>query len=206
MGLFLAMSGIANATEARIEDALREYAQSHRGKLTECPATEETWEFLILSERQPGRVTVVYPGAFMDWDDAAAHLSRSLNVPVFSFHIHDDDLWMYVLFADGEEMDHFNPIPDYWSDDLPDEERELWAGSAEAVARHWPNIQPDAIEDYLTPWNLDESPERAYPNDEFPSGDCWQLMDFMRRLGLDYPVDDRGQPHGRTFRFEVEGM
>ena len=207
MGLFLAMSGIANASESDVENSLRDYAVSHGGKLIKCAATAETWEFLILSESQPGKVTVQYPGAFMDWDDAAAHLSRSLNVPVFSLHIHDDDLWMYVLFSQGEEIDQFNPIPDYWDGELPNEERQLWRGNATEVARHWPNVRAETIQKYLTTWNLDdESPGKAYPHDEFSYGDGWQLVDFMKRLGLDYPIDNRGRANGRTFQFVVEGI
>ena len=34
-------------------------------------------------------------------------------------------------------------------------------------------------------WDLEEDdPGKAYEDDEFASGDCWQLVDFMRKLGL----------------------
>ncbi|MCL4855402.1 MAG: hypothetical protein KJZ78_28905, partial [Bryobacteraceae bacterium] len=44
--------------------------------------------------------------------------------------------------------------------------------------------------------------KKAYPADQFHYGDDWQLVDFLGKLGLDYPVDDRGAAHGATYRFE----
>lgn len=205
MGLFLAMSGIAGDSRSAVEEALREYAQSKAGDFEPYKGNEEFPDVMVIGEAGGGRITVLYPGEFMAWDKASAHLSRSLGVPVFSFHIHDEDLWIYTLFAEGEEVDHFIPIPDYWFDDLPDEEREFWAGNAEAVARHWPGVEPKDIENYLVTWDLDqEEPDKAYDDDEFDYHDCWQVVDFMRKLGLEYPVDHQGKALGATYRLQVE--
>ena len=203
MGLFLSLSGIANATMAEVEDALRQYATSEGGGLTECAATENTAECLILSEAEPGRITVVYPDAFLDWDRASARISRALGIPVFSFHIQDDDLWAYVLYFDGDEVDRFNPIPD-WSGEISDEERESWRGSANVVTEYWPGCRIKALENYLVTWNLEnEEPGKAYSDDEFGYNDCLQLVDFMKCLKLDYPIDDEGETPGKRYRFEV---
>jgi len=52
-------------------------------------------------------------------------------------------------------------------------------------------------------WDLDEpEPLKAYPDDEFSAGEDWQLVDFMRKLGLVYPVSDDGELSGITYRFE----
>ena len=146
----------------------------------------------------------MYPGNFFDWDDASLFLSLELRMPVFSFHIHDGDLWMYSLFAAGEVVDQFCPVPDYWGE-LDDSERSSWFGNADEVACHVPTLSPAAISRYLVHWGDDvfESNTRtkAYQDDEFYYGDDWQLVDFMRRLGLDFPADDRGSPHGTTYRF-----
>ncbi len=118
MGEFMAMSGIAGADLQSVADALRDYANTHGGSMEQCPATEETGELLVVSAGQPGRVTVVYPDSFTG-------LGRRLDVPVeiaaqpvFSFHIHDGDMWIYVLHSGGLEVDQFNPIPQYWSEEL----------------------------------------------------------------------------------------
>ena len=44
-------------------------------------------------------------------------------------------------------------------------------------------------------------PSKAYADDEFNFGDDWQLLDFMRRLSLPFPLAPDGQPVGETFRF-----
>ena len=204
MGLFLAMSGVAGASLADVEDCLRGYATCRDGCLDRVPAKAESWELLILAESVQGNVTVQYPGAFTDWDDASAYISRCLDVPVFSLHIHDDDLWMYVLFAGDEAVDQFNPIPDYWDDGISPEEIAIWAGDAESISKCWPGVKPDAVHDYLVRWDLDnDDPGKAYPDDRFPFNEAWQLTDFMRRLGLTYPVDDQGKIVGQTYQLRV---
>ena len=57
-------------------------------------------------------------------------------------------------------------------------------------------IEPKDIENYLVSWDsLDwDSLEKAYPSDEFEIGDCWQLLDFMKKIKLPYPIDDNGNP------------
>lgn len=204
MGLFVAMSGIAGASRQSVEKSLGEFAQSRGGTFEPASEDTESPDVTVIGEGENERVTVLYPATFMAWDDASAHLSRSLKVLVFSFHIHDEDLWMYTLFADGDEVDHFNPIPDYWSEDLPDEQQAAWAGNAEVVAQYWPGLEAKDIENYLVWWDLDEEePDQAYADDEFTYLDCWQLVDFMRKLGLEYPVSDQGEALGAAYHFEV---
>lgn len=206
MGLFLSMSGVATNDRPAIEDALRSYAEPHDGHLQtlDCPA--EYSDVLVMLESPSGRTTIAYPGEFFDWDDASRHLSQCLQGPVFSFHIHDGDLWMYVLYENGHEVDAFNPVPDYWNQNLSEREFRHWSGDAARVAATWPDVAVVSIENYLVRWNLmDYHPRKAYPDDRSTFNDCWQLLDFMRRLGLDYPFADGGEPHGDLYRFEVWG-
>lgn len=204
MGLFLSMSGIVGAAKADVVAALGKYAAAHEGRFEPTTESSPTWEVLIIGEAD-GHITIVYPSDFFDWDDAAAHLSRSLDVPVISFHIHDDDLWMYLLFIAGEVVDQFNPIPDYWDESLSDEERNQWAGNPGTIARWCPQVPESVIRPYLVTWDLeDDTPGKAHNDDEFAYGECWQLVDFMRKLGFLYPFTADGQPAGDTYVFEVE--
>ncbi len=203
MGLFLAMSGVANATRAAVEDALRAYATERGGTLETAGASADSTEALLIAE-SGSHVTVMYPGEFVQWDKASQYLSRMLGTPVFSLHIHDEDLWMYVLFSKGEQIDQFNPIPNYWLRKMPECEKELWLGNAAVVAQHWPGVVPESIGNYLFEWDLDEGDsDMAYPDDEFPFNDCWQVTDFMRRLGLVYPIDDDGKVNASTYQFVI---
>lgn len=201
MGLFLAMSGVANASQAAVEDALRAYAAEKGGALESLDASTDLSDALLIAG-SGGHVTVVYPGEFMQWDDASRYLSQALQTSVLSLHIHDEDLWMYILFAKGAQVDQFNPIPDYWSRNMPKSEKQLWAGNAAVVAQHWPEVAPQSIREYLYAWDLDaEESDLAYDGDHFPYNDCWQVTDFMGRLGLVYPIDDQGSTTALTYRF-----
>lgn len=203
MGEFISISGVIGSDQARVEHALRAYAAARGGNLAAQVGTLGDENMLLLSESASG-VTVMYPDSFLGWDDASAFLSEHLNTPVFSFHIHDGDLWMFILYERGEAVAQFNPIPDYWDDSVSSDEIESWSGDAESVARHIPNLQPANIERYFTRWDLDaDAPAKAYPDDEFTYGDCWQLSDFMRRVGLQYPVDEQGTVRGATFHFRI---
>ena len=203
MGLFLAMSGVANSTKAAVEDALRAYATERGGTLETVGQSDDPSEALLIAQLG-NHVTVMYPGEFVQWDDASQHLSRTLGTFVFSLHIHDEDLWMYILFSKGEQVDQFNPIPDYWSEKMSEAEMQEWAGRAAVVGMHWPDLEPETIGNYLFDWDLDdEEPDKAYPDDEFTFNDCWQVTDFMRRLGLAYPIDDQGKVRGASYRFVI---
>jgi hypothetical protein len=203
MGEFLAMSGVGGASRQDVIRCLEEFANSRGGLMLPSPAGQP-YDHLIVAGEEGGPVTVMYPSEFFGWDDASSYLSESLHAPVLSLHIHGGDLWMYVLFNNGEEIDHFNPIPDYWSEHLCPEERSLWMGDAGVVAGNWQSVDASSIEKYLVTWDLDDDePGKAYEDDEFPINDCWQLTDFMKKLGLVYPIDHQGRALGETYAFEV---
>jgi hypothetical protein len=206
MGLFLSMSGIIGVSEESAVDALRAYAAENGGSLEEAKLTLDDDGCLVTSEGTAG-VTVLYPGEFFDWESTAQYLSQQLGKPVFSFHIHDGDLWMYSLYQKGDVVDQFNPVPDYWQE-LEEGERRSWQGNAAEVAKRVPGLAPERVSKYLVQWGDEvfQSGERkkAYPSDRFYYGDDWQLVDFMDKLGLDFPVDDRGAPHGATYRFKCK--
>jgi hypothetical protein len=204
MGLFLAMSGVMSAQFGDVETALGKFALSHNGEFRKEKLGIDDDDCLIISQG-PGGVTVHYPATFFGWDAASAFLSQELDKPVFSFHIHDGDLWMYVLFAKGQVADRFNPLPGYWDGDINDDERRAWRGNAVEIAKHVHGLSSKSIARYLVPWDDEgfESNERtkAYPDDEFFYNDDWQLVDFMKRVGLDYPIDDEGTLRGATYFF-----
>jgi hypothetical protein len=205
MGEFIAMSGVTGRTRSDVVRSLEEFALSKGGLMEQASPQKEPFDHLVIAGDENGPVTVLYPGEFFGWDEASSFLSVSLGAPVFSFHIHDGDLWMYALFVNGEAVDHFNPIPDYWWEEVSPEERSEWMGDADVIADVWKGIDATSIEKYLVTWDLDEDePGKAYESDQFPYNDSWQLTDFMEKLGLSYPIDDTGEIHGDWYRFEVK--
>jgi hypothetical protein len=205
MGLFLGLSGVANATSEQTEAALRKFAEDRRGLLEPVETAVELREDeqLLITESPQGHITVFYPDGFLEWDEASQHLSQTLGQPAFSFHIHDGDLWMYVLFSDGRQVDQFNPIPDYW-EDISEAEAGNWAGNAAVISGNWPNLEPEKIQNFLRRWDSDGLESgRAYPDDESGFGNEWQLTDFMAKIGLTYPITASGYV-GDRYRFKVK--
>jgi hypothetical protein len=203
MGLFLAMSGIVGAKKEAVESALRSFASERKGAFSRAPRGTGKPNTLVLLANG-SKCSVLYPWEFLEWDEVSRYLSSKLGVPVFSFHIHDEDLWMFVLFDQGEEVAQFNPLPEYWDDSISDEERASWSGDADTIASHVPGLAPEAIRPYLCHWDLDEEdPGKAFPDDQFHFHDCWQMCDFLRRVGLTYPLDESSQALGETYEFVI---
>jgi hypothetical protein len=206
MGPCLAMSGVKGSTRTDVARSLRELAVCKGGLMEQASPEGEPFEHLLISGDENCPVTVSYPHEFVGWDEPSSFLSVSLGVPVISLRLHDGDLWRYVLYVNGEGVDRFNPIPDYWSREPSPEERSLWRGDASVVAEVWKGIDAPSIAKYLVTWDLDEEePGKAYESDRFPLNDCCQLIDFMQKLGLVYPIDDNDEIDADEYRFEVEG-
>lgn len=198
MGLFLAMSCVVEGQLAEAADVMRSYVQEKGGIFNPDGhgLPEEEQARFIESE---GGVTVFYPNKFFDWDEASAFLSTALKKPVFSFHLHDGDLWMFLFFVDGQCVAQFNTLPGYWGEITP-EEQAAWLPTTSDIAVHVPGLDPKRIAPYLVHWNLDdETPGKVNPDDEFEYNESWQLLDFMRQLGFAYP--DPGE--GAGYRFNV---
>lgn len=205
MGLFIALSGVIGATSDDVIEALSDFAQSQHGGFELAEGTTDDPNIGLITTDGPN-TTVMYPDGFCEWDDVSKALSERLAKPVFSLHIHDGALWMFVLFQHGEEVGCFNPVPGYWEELLP-EERKRWEGDAALISELIPSVPTEAITKYFVEWDLDdEDPSKAYPDDEFTICDCWQMCDFMKRIGLEYPMGDDGSITGKAFRFWTKGF
>ena len=97
MGVFLGGSAVANAPLEQVRSALDTLAA--RGPVRDL---DEGLGTLSVSDTAfaelNGNATVVYPDGFVEWDEASKCLSESLRQPTLSFHIHDGDLWMFVVY------------------------------------------------------------------------------------------------------------
>jgi hypothetical protein len=203
VGMFLSLSGVVDSDKATVERGLREFALSRGGCFKARDGTTDDPNILVLHEHDRN-CGVMYPSDFFGWDDASKYLSAALNTPVFSFHIHDGDLWMFILFDGGEQVAQFNPLPDYWDDSISDDERRFWRGDVREIVTRMPGMSAATLEAYLKPWDLDaENPGKAFPDDEFCYHEDWQMCDFMKRLGVPYPLGDQGQVLGKTFEFTI---
>ena len=198
MGMFLSLSGVVGKTQRQVEQSLTNYAKFSGGGLQKETLSNNDNNFCVIKEAN-NNTTVFYPSGYLEWNKSSQFISKELNAPVFSFHIHDGDLWMYILYFNGEIVDQFNPVPDYWDEDISQEEIASWKGNAEMVAKYIPRITRETIQKYLVRWDLDKEGPKAYDHDQFCCED-WQLIDFMNKIGLSYPLDDNGNPVGSIYK------
>lgn len=113
-------------------------------------------------------------------------LSKLLGTPVFYLHIHDGSAWLYSLYHKGERVDRFSQVPEFVALD-PEDDIDAWRGNAKLIATLWPELRAQDIANYLVFQHDLHSEKKAYRDDEFDPYDCWQICDFMNRLGLEYP-------------------
>lgn len=199
MGVFLSMSAVMGQSKSKVESCLRGFAKLHSGGLIEKELGYQDADFCVLHESKNG-ITVVYPDEFMEWEKASRFLSQKLQCPTFSFHIHDGDLWMFRLYNNGVLVDQFNPIPNYWNENIPQTEIEKQKGNPGLIAKLIPSIDEKDIANYLVRWDFEGDPIKAHPEDKFENED-WQVIDFMEKIGLEYPLKDSDKPSGTIYQF-----
>jgi hypothetical protein len=203
MGLFIAVAGIFDSKESEVINALSGYAKAKNGifRAENLPQDDEDASVIYSAN---GHTSLLFPPNSLDWWDASQALSLLLRKVVIALHIHDGDLWMYELYKNGNKVDGFNPIPDYWVEEISDKERTEYSGNAETVAACIPNVKATDIEKYFVTWDLEADDEgKAYPTDEYSCGTDWQMLDFMKKIRLSYPLDEKGKPLGSIYRFVI---
>jgi hypothetical protein len=121
VGLFLSASGVLSPDGKAVREAIAAYVSSTGGTFEPREGTTNDRNIGVMRSTD-STTTVLYPDGFTDWDDLSKFMSLKVTRPVFSFHIHDGDLWMFVAFNHGKEVAWFNPIPDYW-EEIGDAER-----------------------------------------------------------------------------------
>jgi len=175
MGMFLSMAGTP-VPEIPARSALERIRQLNR-----------FGDFDFWCEESPKhRTLVVFSDETEHVDEICQALSIELKLPVFYFHVHDGELWLFHLYHDGKLVDRFTQLPDFFGD-LDKASRESWRGNAKLIAELWPDVRHQDIAKYLVFQHDASSERKAYRDDEFDPWECWQVCDFMAKLGLEYP-------------------
>lgn len=180
MGLFLETAVILDSTEDEVRAALSEL-ESRNGqngmqlKAADCEVIE-----------QNGGVSVRFNEYCAGYTPLAQALSARLNRLVLFLYIYDDDFWGYFCCENGELLDEFTPMPDYF-EGITEAERQRMSGSSALLSKRFRVPEAD-IAGYLIPWDAGiwEEGRKAYETDTYNAGDCWQITDFMDKLGYPY--------------------
>lgn len=173
MGLFLQMAAVA-ATGDAVAGSIKRVAAE--------PVNSE------IIAHQGDKALVIFNEYAEGISEICRKVSSDLRAPVFYLHIHDEDLWMHEFFVNGALADQFNTMPDYWGE-ISQEEKARWRGNAEVIGQLWPSVTADSIRRYLVNHSdgVIAKDAKAYPSDCCQYWDCWQITDFMEKLGVPYP-------------------
>lgn len=133
-------------------------------------------------------------------EELAKAFSKEICSPIMFLFIYDGDGWGYVYCDDGVIKDLFFVSPEAEENPSPDE----YGNSAKFIAERF-NINPDTIIRYYKIWTdeLIEDEVVAYDDDEFVYGDCWQMADFMKRLGIIFPYGGNSSEKSKAVSTEA---
>ena len=183
MGLFLQTAIIPGCEVSQVREAVENVAD----RMDTLDPTQCSYRQLECGSM------VLFNEDCCGYEELAIELSEKLPSPVLLLYIYDDDFWGYYFYEKGKELDQFSPMPDYFEDCSP-QEMQRCAGDSALLARYF-SVEQGSIENYLRQWTPDmveqygEDEEKAYPDDEFGQYDCWQMADFMKKLGFPYAFD-----------------
>ncbi len=174
MGLFLQTAVLKDCDTPKAKQAIERVAQKD-------PSLELLPEECKFHSHEAG--TLVFMNEHCcGYESLAELLSLEIEGVVLLTYIYDEDFWGYFLYDRGTQKDEFLPLGQYFQEDNPP-----IPGNPALLASCF-GIQPQEIDRYLVVWEEDmEEDVLAYPQDEFPYGDCWQMADFLKRLGFPYP-------------------
>lgn len=177
MGLFLE-TAIVNCNDLnKVKQSLAEISK-------EIPKFELNADECKYSQSENG-IQLLLNEDCVGYEDFAKALSEKISSHVMLLYIYDEDFWGYFLYDKGREMDRFSPDPEYFGED---EDCEKYSGNADIIAKYF-GISKESIEKYLIGWtdeHYEECDIFAYEADEYPYADCWQMSDFMDKLGFPY--------------------
>lgn len=201
VGEFVAVSAFRSDDPGRVLDGVRGFLAAHDWAVLDVPGDEPVAgpDDVLAYPPQDGWTVVLWP-QYWAAAPASAFVCQQLGGVSSAVSIHDGDYWTHTLLRDGETLDRFASMPDYFTDD-PDEIARLaakFAGNPAVVATAF-GCPVDQLAPYLVhamvTENLDhlllDGPDLApaFSDDEFDRESPWVFVDFWRRAGITYPPD-----------------
>ncbi len=129
----------------------------------------------------------------------AETLSRRYGCPWLELRIQEGDHWDMTACVAGEVVADFSTRVAAFDHDGT-RPRPWKAGNLDKFVAAW-GVPARLVQPYLVDWDA-AGPGRAFLDDKHERGDCFQLMDFMRAIGVEDPYGhpERFTFHGPDFR------
>lgn len=197
MGTFISMSGIINKSQEEVLQALSSYFKYQHKKLKLTALNTEIYKLFLLYENENNSI-ILYPKNFSEYNEIALYLADVFSSPIINFNIYNDNLWTYEVYFNGQIIDYFNPIAQR-TDNKSDK---VYVGNPKIVCNFCHKVELNDIKEYYRLWTneLIINKQKAYSDDEFAYGENWQVVDFMRKLNLKYPITDEEETIGSAFK------
>ena len=144
----------------------------------------------VMNQQKDGVVILLNHGSCLEGHDGFFDDISAKNCgTVLAVFVYDSDYWGYTLYDSGKEIDAFCTRPDWLIyGEVTEEKLRRYKGNSRVLARYF-NVSEASIKNYLIPWEDDSYDKKAYPDDKHGQED-WQILDFMAKLGYEYPEDD----------------
>jgi hypothetical protein len=202
MGILICMTALPAIDVNVVKHEIQVIASKKAGYFKPVPTSKSPEKNLIFGRNDNGSVTIIYPKGFDGCDESSQRLSAVLKASVFSFKLdNNDSWWAYKLYANGTEVDRFSPWQQYFAEEEGDKSGKRYPGNPTVVISNWRAGTIDGIEKYYGYKSTKDCTRKAYSTDHFTQCDEWLLVDFMKKLGLKYPVDSKGRVHGEEYTF-----
>ena len=136
---------------------------------------------------------VFYENDDLPSDNFLKVLSKELNCPLLRLGFYDADYWYYELYSKGKLLNRFSTHPKVLKSQDPRYKTFSYKADILLLVKTWGKVKSEEIKHYLLNHEKNEDllfqTPKAYKTDEFEYGDIWQITDFMKKFGLNYPED-----------------
>lgn len=206
MGLFFHLSSILSTPKSKTIKTLKTLVKVDSYKLEETNDQSNSDELCIVDSSNRNS-TILFPSLFNHWG-LSQELSYKLKTAVLTLEIHDGDFWFFILYDNGKEIVKFNPIPEYYDENVKKEEMNSWLPNIETICKYFPKTRPEEIENYFIHWKSNNikhwtdqfETKKAYSTDNYSFGNGLQMFDFIKKIGITSPIDDNNNASGTSFR------
>lgn len=164
----------------KIRKMISEAAEENKNTIEELQVKEENCYY---TEHDKG-ICITFKD--IPSEEFLCTLSLKTDSPLLFLYIYDGDFWGYTLYHNGEEIDDFSTMPDYF---IKNGNKTRNSQEHVSLIAKYFDVDEDEIKNYLVAWTdeiLQEKESGAYPDDMFTYGNCWQMTDFMEKLGFSF--------------------
>ncbi|MBI5366611.1 MAG: hypothetical protein HZA54_06210 [Planctomycetes bacterium] len=184
---------------ARFRQVFSDVVTENGGAVEWSNAAAEGDERILVSHRADVHlVLTAYTG--LDYL-LCLRVGQVLACPWLESRIQEGALWDYSLYHGAGHLHSFSTLPEYWDEGSEYDAKQR--GDAAELSRVW-GVPETRIQAFLRPWEFVRAGAdtlnvvtrgKAYPEDASGYGCIWQMLDFLRALGAEWPEPPAGFVH-----------